>query len=417
MSLSLDLTGLDLNCLERILSPLSAREFLNNSWGREFVHVEGSRDKFWHLFPWDQLNTVLEQCPFPPPRMRLFKGGKDISSERYFFIEHLGSHDQVKRFRSTELTNEMKQGATLVLNCAEELSPALRDLCAGLETIFRVYVIVNLYCAFKTDNAFPVHWDDQDTFILQVYGRKRWRIFQPTRPHPLKADDDKPTLPSALVWDGLLEEGGLFHIPRGWWHVAYPIDEPSLHLTVTVNSLTGLDLLRWYVDGLIAKAEVRENLPVFDSHEDRLRHAEILKQELFGAWTPDLIDRFIAQRDSSAAPRPMMHLPESVTTVPVLDENCLLRLSSPRPAVVGREPVTDEITLRCDRKVWRCSEDFLPVLTLLNDGETHSYPEFTAIVNGGEDQAALKQFLSQLAQGGVLTVETLAAADKEPVHV
>src|SRR5947209_343136 len=141
MSLSADLTDLELNCLDRVLSPISAREFLENSWGREFIHVEGSKDKFWHLFPWNQLNTVLEQSPFPPPRMRLFKGGKDISPERYFFTERLGSHDQVKRVRSNDLTNEMKQGATLVLNCAEEVSPPLRDLCTGLERIFRVYVI------------------------------------------------------------------------------------------------------------------------------------------------------------------------------------------------------------------------------------------------------------------------------------
>ncbi|HEY6967825.1 MAG TPA: cupin domain-containing protein [Candidatus Angelobacter sp.] len=417
MNLSADLSDLGLNCLDRILSPVSARAFLDHSWGQQFVHIEGYKDKFWHLFPWNQLNTALEQYPFQPPRMRLVKGGRDINAERYLFLERLGSRDQTKRLSAAELTNELKLGATLVLNCAEEVSPALRELCAGLERIFRVYVIVNLYVAFKSDNGFGLHWDDQDTFILQVYGRKKWRVFEPTRPHPLKEDHEKPGKPSVLVWDGILEEGGLFHIPRGWWHVAYPVDEPSLHLTVTVNSLTGLDFLRWYLDGLMAAREVRANLPLVKSHEDQRRYAETLKQELLNAWTPDMIERFIADRDSSAASRPVMRLPESVTMEHPVHEDGLFRLSSPRSVVIRRESESNGVSFTCDRKVWQCSQSLLPVLTLLNDGETHSFGELTAMLNGAADQSGVKQFLNQLAQGGVLIVETPVRAEKEPVHI
>ena len=48
----------------------------------------------------------------------------------------------------------------------------------------------------------------------------------------------------------LLEAGDLLYIPRGWWHVAMPLDEPTLHLTVGVNNLTGADFLRWFADRL-----------------------------------------------------------------------------------------------------------------------------------------------------------------------
>lgn len=416
MNQSVDLADLNLNCLDRILSPVSAREFLDNSWGRQFVHVEGAKDKFWHLFTWDQLNTVLEQYPLEPPRMNLVKGGKNIHAERYLFSERLRGQDQVKRLRSIELTNELKQGATLILNCADEFSPALRELCAGLEAIFRVYTFVNLYVAFKNDNSFPLHWDDQDTFILQVYGRKRWQVFEPTRPHPLKEDPEKPGKPSAMVWDGILEQGGFFHIPRGWWHVAYPVAEPSLHLTVSITSLTGLDLLRWYVDGLRGAAEVRANLPLFHSPQDRHKYAETLK-DLLNAWTPDVIERFIAHRDASVTPRPLMRLPESVTMEAAVDEHDWFRLSAPQPVVVSRESGSNGITCKFDRKLWQCSEDFLPVLTLLNDGKIHSFCELAATMNGADDPLGLRQFLFELTHGGVLILEREAGAGKGTVHV
>lgn len=351
MSLSFDLSDLDLNCLDQILSPISAREFLDTFWGREFLHVEGPKDKFWHLFPWTKLNTALEEYPFQPPRMRLVKGGREINADKYLFLERLGSRDKTKRLSATNLTNELQQGATLILNCAEEVSPTLRQLCAGLEKLFRVYVIVNLYLAFKSDNGFGTHWDDQDTFILQVYGRKRWRVYEPTRAHPLKEDKEQPAKPSALVWDGILEEGGLFHIPRGWWHVAYPVDEPSLHLTVTVNSLTGLDFLRWHIDGLMATTQVRENLPLLKSSEERRQYAEALKEAVLNAWTPDMMEQFIAERDSSSTPRPRLHLPESVTGKETGSKHSLLSFPSPTPLRARGEPGNNGVSFTSDRKV------------------------------------------------------------------
>lgn len=416
MNRSFDLAEVNLNCLDQILSPVSAREFLDSSWGCQFVHVEGARDKFRHLFTWDQLNTVLEEYPFEPPRMNLVKAGRQINAERYLFMERLRSQDRVKRLRTIELTNELKQGATLILNCADEVSPALRELCADLEAIFRVYVFVNLYVAFKNDNSFPLHWDDQDTFILQVYGRKGWQVYGPTRPHPLREDPEKPAKPSAMVWDGILEEGGLIHIPRGWWHIAHPVAEPSLHLTVSITSLTGLDLLRWYVDGLRAAPEVRANLPLFKSPQDRHKYAETLK-DLLNALTPDVIEQFIAHQAASVTPRPQMRLPGSVTMEPAVDEDGWFRLSSPRPVVVSQGSGSNGITCKLDRKLWQCSEDFLPVLTLLNDGKIHSFYELAEMMNRADDQLGLRQFLSELTHGGVLTVERPAAAGKEAVQV
>jgi JmjC domain len=416
MNRSVGLTDLNLNCLDRILSPVSAREFLDKSWGCQFVHVEGAKDKFRHLFSWNQLNTVLEQYPFEPPRMSLVKAGREINAERYLFLERLRGQAHVKRLRTTELTNELKKGATLILNCADEVSPALRELCAGLEAIFRVYIFVNLYVAFKNDNGFPLHWDDQDTFILQVYGRKRWQVFEPTRLHPLREDHEKPSQPSTTVWDGILQEGGLFHIPRGWWHVAYPVTEPSLHLTVSITSPTGLDLLRWYVDGLRAAPEIRANLPLLKSHQDRHKYAETLKGFL-NAWTPDVIERFIAHRDASVTPRPLMRLPGSVTMEPAVDEDGWFRLSSPQAVVMSRESRSNGVTCKFGRKLWQCSENFLPALILLNDGKVHSFYELAAMMNRADDQLGLRQFLFELTHGGVLIVERPAGAGKETAHV
>jgi ribosomal protein L16 Arg81 hydroxylase len=117
----------------------------------------------------------------------------------------------------------LTNGATLILNSCEEVSPPLRALCVHLQRLFHVGVIVNLYAGWRHDNGFDVHWDDQDTLILQVSGRKHWKVWEPTRLHPFKEDlvdtspKTKPETPP--IWDAVLDcsvcrgDGGTLRIP------------------------------------------------------------------------------------------------------------------------------------------------------------------------------------------------------------
>ena len=116
--------------------------------------------------------------------------------------------------------------------------PPITDIAESLERLFRVRIQVNAYAGWRTSHGFDLHWDDHDVFILQVAGRKQWKVYGMTRKYPL-AVDVEPTVekPDAPLWEGMLEDGDLLYIPRGWWHVATPLDEPTLHLTVGVNNV------------------------------------------------------------------------------------------------------------------------------------------------------------------------------------
>ena len=206
---------------------------------------------------------------------------------------------------------ELKNGATLVLNYAEELSEPLRRLAAKLELLFHTYITVNLYAAFRNDNGLSLHWDDQDTLILQVIGCKRWVVYEPTRIHPVKEDPrpvPRPTAPP--VWDGIVSQGGLLHVPRGWPHVTCPMDQPSLHLTVTIKCVTGLDFLCWFVGRLCDSAEVRANLPLWGDSESRTLRLALLKEKLLKEWRYASIDRFVQDVDANSVPRPRLTLPD-----------------------------------------------------------------------------------------------------------
>ena len=56
--------------------------------------------------------------------------------------------------------------------------------------------------------------------------------------------------PAGASLDQVLEPGDLLYIPRGCYHVAVPMNEAALHLTVGVKNPRGLDLLLWIVNRL-----------------------------------------------------------------------------------------------------------------------------------------------------------------------
>lgn len=311
--------------LKSVIAPFPVDEFLRDYWTRSFLHIPGAPDKFSRFYSWDALNNALEQHRFDAKRLKLFKSGKKIEPERYLTDRGvIGSR----------LISELSNGATLIFNQCEETWEPLRDLCIDLEFLFHTRVTVNLYAGWRHDNGFDVHWDDHDTIILQVYGRKRWQFWNPTRLHPFKSDVvDSSTKPSEEpFWDEILEPGGLFSIPRGYWHVAYPLDEPCMHLTVTVRNPTGIDLLHWLVDEMKSSELSRMALPVTAEAARKDDWLRGVHADLCALWDDTLLDRFIADRDANTLPRPRLSLPaDPDPRQNNIRDTTLLELALPRP--------------------------------------------------------------------------------------
>ncbi|HEY8615174.1 cupin domain-containing protein [Phenylobacterium sp.] len=160
------------------------------------------------------------------------------------------------------LTERLREGATLILDAANELSPPLQQLCAGLAADFACSSQANLYACWGTSQGFDVHWDDHDVLIVQVEGRKHWRLYGATRAWPSRKDDpaDHPR-PAEPIEELVLERGDLLYLPRGYWHAAVGLGEPTLHLTIGLTRKTGADFLHWLADHLLSEAQVRADLP------------------------------------------------------------------------------------------------------------------------------------------------------------
>ncbi|HEX8558066.1 MAG TPA: cupin domain-containing protein [Pyrinomonadaceae bacterium] len=406
MSVATERRRAGLGSLARMLEPCAPEEFLDSYWGAGVLHVRGRAGRFARMMPWPRLSEILRRHRLDFPRLRLVRDGKPVPLASYMgHATNARQKTRVPRLRSAGLSRALREGATLVLDAVDELSEPVERLAQDLELLFRERVQVNLYAGWQTSRGFDLHWDDHDVFILQVAGRKRWGVYGMTRPFPLVNDVERAERPAhAPVWGGTLEDGDLLYIPRGWWHVAEPLAEPTLHLTVGVHNRTGLDLLRWLGERMRASESFRRDLPRLAAPAERAAHAARLREELLAAWDEQLLERFYEDLDARAEPRQRVELPWVATPcAPPPAPAAVVTLLAPRPLKL--EPAGGVVEFDSVGRRWRFAEGALAVLRPLEERRSCTVAELCESARGRLDAARVRVFVAELARHGLVAVE------------
>jgi hypothetical protein len=388
--------------LADLVAPDEAGHFLAQVYTREHRLWHGDPGRFAGLLPWPALNAILRQHRLTHPRLRLAMDGAPVPAESYTEQSLSRRGVPVPRLLPGPFSRHLRAGATLVLDAIDELYDPIGDLTTELERSLREHVQVNAYGSWGTTHGFDVHWDDHDVFVLQVDGRKRWGVYGMSRPWPLYRDAEPATEPPpAPIDEFTMSAGDVLYLPRGWWHVASAIGEPSLHLTFGVNPATGIDLVTWLADQLRADERFRADLPRFASADQRAAVAAKLGDALAAAWTPDIVDRFLAGRDAIAQPRTRLSLPWAATAgVLPEDDAALVRLLAPRARLEHGDGM---VALHAAGQRWTFAAVAAPVLEALLDGSAHPLGELCGLL-GPAQTGAVRGLLTELADQGLLAV-------------
>ena len=273
-------------------------QVLGRTYRRYAANAAQTTD-FAHLLTWPDLNQLLATRRLDVPRMRL-SDGQTVD---------VGQYTRLQTYRRMPNWNapvphlfheQLREGATLVVDAIDEMHPPINTVAAELEAWLGTRVQVNAYASWTAKEGFGVHWDDHDVIVLQVSGRKRWRIYGTTRQAPLysdvEVDNDAPT---ESIDEFTMEPGDVLHVPRGCWHAASASEgEPSLHLTCGLNTTTGADFLDW-ISGLMREhVEIRSDVPrdKADQAAWTYRLAELITQRL---QSPGLVEEYWDQNKTA----------------------------------------------------------------------------------------------------------------------
>ncbi|GLU48907.1 JmjC domain-containing protein [Nocardiopsis ansamitocini] len=343
-------------------------DLLQSRLSNEFVFADLGEETVRELLTFDALSDILGSHQLEPPRLRLHRLGKPVPLSDY---TELGDSSGGERrvVRPEALYQRLREGASLVLDGVDRLHPPVRAATDDLMRLVRERAQVNLYLIWGDSHGFDTHWDDHDTFIVQLAGSKSWQVHgQGSRPHPMKVDADHAhTPPGTTVWEGILRPGQVLHVPRGWWHTVKGNGDVSMHLTFGFTRATGIDWAQSLLKRLHEAEFLRTDLPRFASAEERRKHQHELVRRLTDLAEEHDLDGFFAERDARFPRRQSFALPWAVdATVP--DADTVVEFTPILPPALERED--DRVALAVSGRRYRFPVAAEPMLAELARART-----------------------------------------------
>ncbi|MGH8825750.1 MAG: cupin domain-containing protein, partial [Jiangellaceae bacterium] len=276
--------------------------FARDHWGRApllsraaELLAAGNVPGFADLLSMDDADELLSRRGLRTPFLRIASEGRVVPPAEFTGGGGAGAEitDQVL---DEQVLARYAGGATLVLQGLHRLWPPLIEFAGRLAAELAAPVGVNAYLTPAGNRGFATHYDTHDVFVLQVGGRKRWRVHEPVLIDPLerqswagRADEVAAVAESPPVLDTVLEPGDSLYLPRGWLHAAEALGEPSIHLTLGVRAVTRYALVEALLALAADEVALRSGFPLgFDvTDRDELAPELAATAEALQGWLTD----------------------------------------------------------------------------------------------------------------------------------
>ena len=245
-------------------------DFAEQYWGRRPLLTRAAQlpARFDDLLGESAVDELLSRRGLRTPFLRMAKDGDIVAPARYTRGggAGAGAGDQVA---DDMVLQQLDCGATLVLQALHRTWPPLVTFGSQLSGELGHPVQINAYVTPPQNRGFAAHYDVHDVFVLQVAGRKQWRVHSPVLAEPLRDQpwDQRRTAVAQRaretpLIDEVLAPGDALYLPRGYLHSAVAIGELSIHLTVGVHPLTRYQLVRHLLDAAASDPALRMSLPM-----------------------------------------------------------------------------------------------------------------------------------------------------------
>ena len=231
--------------LAELVSPLTQESFLTLLRERKLTFLRGAgAERYSALMDWNLILGMIERGEHPTSlaEFQLIKESMLVPPDRWLKSNPsgVGNVVDVPKFLAY-----MGAGFSLAATRMDAYAPHLGLLCENLRSVVHEQVKVGVIVTTGSGGAFTLHYDPEDLIILQVEGKKRWKIFGPPVINPVVGAGKSPAPPEdTLIFDETLEPGDFLFLPAGNWHRCENQSARSLHLGIFFQAPNGLDVLK-----------------------------------------------------------------------------------------------------------------------------------------------------------------------------
>ncbi|KVL83509.1 hypothetical protein WJ50_23135 [Burkholderia ubonensis] len=219
------------------------------------------------------------------PGIRLAKAGRYLAPDTYSTDMHYGDD----LFRGVPDLDTVyahyRTGASVILPALHRTWAPLNLLCATMEAELNHVVHTNLYMTPGGTSGFSAHYDAHEVFILQIDGRKHWRVYEPPLLLPHHTQPFSPAgyvLPKPMLEIDLMP-GDVLYLPRGYVHDTLTSDVHSVHVTLGISVYTWVELIAETLAACKGRVDLRRALPPgFANSPESVAHLASSLHEILG---------------------------------------------------------------------------------------------------------------------------------------
>ncbi|XP_037936004.1 bifunctional lysine-specific demethylase and histidyl-hydroxylase NO66-like [Teleopsis dalmanni] len=214
-----------------LLNPVEIRDFFTKYWEKNACFIKRQHANYYStLISFEAIDKMLLK--------NYIEFTKNIDVTSYENGVRM-THNPEGRAMPPVVWEHYGRGCSIrLLNPQTYLQP-IYTLNASMQEYFQCMVGANVYLTPPNSQGFAPHYDDIEAFVLQVEGRKRWRLYKPRSTSEMLPRVSSKNFEQAEIGEPIMDEvlhpGDVLYFPRGVIHQA--CTEPgyhSLHVTISV---------------------------------------------------------------------------------------------------------------------------------------------------------------------------------------
>jgi ribosomal protein L16 Arg81 hydroxylase len=255
---------------DRLIQPFIPDIFFGEYWEKKPLHIQGrDRGHYEDLISYRDMEKIVSRTDARYPAIKLVK--KDAayfdafySPESYTINVKHGADVFNGMIDTDKVVAAYRSGASVALPELHLSWEPLGALCSALEAYFDHAVRANAYITPGNSKAFALHYDTHEVFVLQIGGKKHWRVYDSPVSLPLVAQKFNPQgyITRQPLFEVVLEPGDLLYLPRGYVHAAGTTSDTfSAHVTVGITPFTWIDLAAQMFMSCMESVHFRRALP------------------------------------------------------------------------------------------------------------------------------------------------------------
>lgn len=292
--------------LNWLINPVSAQEFCDQYLEKKPLLIQREQQHYYNeLINLEGIESIVRLGQnLSNYDIQMINANRKIHNNEYCSVF---KKDQIEVKTGIDLSRTQqifrKEKSSLIINNVSNSSPEIDDFIFRLSKDLDGTCDANIFITPPgVSTSLGVHFDLNDIYVLQLYGSKRWEVYDspiylPHKPFFYQRFDNTSPMGNKL-FDIELNAGSLLYLPKGFVHNVSTTKNMSVHIGIACSNRIWADALTDSMIDIAFNHEVIRKSIIKSFSGSNIDDLSAIKNVIEKHLTMELIDNVISRSRS-----------------------------------------------------------------------------------------------------------------------